>query len=111
MLLPAAITMLNQRHYSAVRQMEACAPHLQQLEKLTEQLNAAVRDVKHIGNNRFAFEIGLPLFWLEHTAELIALLTDYQYGDLVVHGIDVVSQHNDGHQLVMRPATRERMAA
>ena len=111
MLLPAAITMLNQRHYSAVRQLEACAPQLQQLEKLAEQLNATVRDVKHIGNSRFAFELCLPLFWLEHTAELIALLADYHYGDLVVYGIDVVSQHHDGHQLVMRPTTRERMAA
>lgn len=111
MLLPHAITLLNQRHHSAVRQLEACAPQLQQLEKLTEKLNATMRDVKHIGNGRFAFEISLPFFWMEHTAALIALLLDYQYGEPAVWGMDVVSQHNDGHQLVMRPTTRERMAA
>lgn len=105
MFLPHAIDMLNRRNFIAIKQLEACAPYIANLEKLCGQLDAELRDVKQIDNKLFAFEIAMPAFWHAHRKELEHLLHDFGYWGCAAEEMTgkLVSVSGQGHKLVMTP--------
>ena len=113
MFLPHAIDMLNKRNFCAIQQLEAAAPHLRNLEQLCEQLGGGLRDVRHIDNNRFAFEISLPVHRYNNRAELGILLFDFGYSGCApeLNTGRLISMSIDGHRLVMTPIHRTAQAA
>lgn len=105
MFLTHAIDMLNRRNFIAIKQLEACAPYIANLEKLCEQLGGDLRDVKQISNNRFAFEVTLPATWGTRYIELVRLLHDFDHNHPVLDHItrNLVCWSTRGHQLIMVP--------